>query len=347
MKLGTNQIDGFVRKPPAGLRAALVFGEDAGLVRERVDALAKSVVVQLDDPFLVAELTGEQVAEEPARLAEEAAAIAMTGGRRVVLVRDAGDKAIGAFKDFVEDPVGDALVIAWAGALASKSALRKLFESAANHAAAVPCYMDDAGAVARLIDERLKVDGVAIDPDAHRFLIDHLGSDRAMSRSEIEKLALYAGPGGRLTLEDVTAAVGDSAATALDDVIYAAADGRSDALDRAIEQGFALGLSAIPMVRQTAAHLMRLRQMRGAVDAGRPPKSVVDGARPPVFWKNKDPMTAQLTRLDADTLAEALTLALEAEAQCKRSGAPDQLVASRALHQIAALARRAGAKGRR
>jgi len=347
MKVSGNQVDGFVRKPPASLRAALVFGEDAGLVRERVDALAKSAVPRLDDPFLVAELTGDQLAEEPARLAEEAAAIAMTGGRRVVLARDVGDKSFQAFNDFVEDPVGDALVVAWAGALAAKSKLRKLFEAAANHAAAVPCYMDDAGAVARLIDERLKADGVSIDPDAHRFLVDHLGSDRAMSRSEIEKLALYAGSGGRLTLDDVAAAIGDSAATALDDVIYAAAEGRSDALDRAVEQGYALGLSPIPMVRQTAAHIMRLRQMRGAVDAGRDAKSVIDGARPPIFWKNKDPMTAQLKRLDADSLAEALILLLEAEAQCKRSGAPDQLVASRALHQIAALARRAGAKTRR
>lgn len=347
MKPGARQVDGFVRKPPAELRAALVFGEDAGLVRERVDALAKTIVPSLEDPFLVAELTGDQLVDEPTRLAEEAAAIAMTGGRRVVLVRDVGDKNLPAFSSFVEEPVGDALVVAWAGALAARSKLRKLFEEAPGHAAALACYMDDEGALVQLIDERMKADKITVEPDAQRFLTEHLGSDRAMSRAEIEKLALYAGPGGRLTLEDVTAAIGDSAATALDDVIFAAANGRSDALDRAVEEGFSLGLSPIPMLRQTAAHIMRLRQMRGAVDSGRDAKSVVDGARPPIFWKNKGPMEAQLRRFDADTLAEALSLLLEAEAQCKRSGAPDQLVASRALHQIAALSRRAGAKARR
>ena len=52
-------------------------------------------------------------------------------------------------------------------------------------------------------------------------------------------------------------------------------------------------------------------------------------------------------KLAVPSSREAARLLLEAEAQCKRSGVPDQLVASRALHQIAALSRRAGAKTRR
>lgn len=345
MKPKAGALDGFVKSPPSGLRAALIYGPDAGLVRERVEILARTIVPALDDPFLVAELSADALIEEPARLNEEAAAIAMTGGRRVVLLRDAADRILPAVESFLEDLPGDALVVAWGGELPARSKLRKAFEEADERAAAIPCYLDDEATISRVIDERMRADNIAVDAEARRYLVEHLGSDRALSRSEVDKLALYAGPGGRLSLEDVTAAIGDSAATALDDVVYAATDGDGAALDRAIEQGLAVGLSPIPMVRQTAAHVVRLRQLTAEVEAGRDPLSAVKAVRPPIFFKLQDRIARQVRGFDALRLADALGLLLEAEAACKRTGAPDHLVASRALHQVAALARR-GARRR-
>lgn len=346
MKPRAGALDSLVKAPPESLRAALIFGQDAGLVRERVDRLARAIVPALDDPFRVAELSADHLAEEPTRLNEEAASIAMTGGRRVVLVRDVADRSAGAFESFLSDLPGDALVIAWGGELPARSKLRKLFEEADERAVAIPCYLDDEATINRVIDERMRVDNITLESEARRYLVDHLGSDRALSRSEIDKLALYAGPGGRLTVEDVGAAIGDSAATALDDVIHAAADGNGPALDRAIEQGLALGLSPIPMLRQTAAHVLRLRQLMAEVEAGRDALAAVKAVRPPIFFKLQDRVARQVRGFDAIRLADALGLLLEAEAACKRTGAPDHLVASRALHQVAALARRGARRGR-
>ena len=81
------------RQPPKKLTAALVFGPDQGLVRERADALAKTVVPDLNDPFRVAEIEKRRAGTDPARLFDEAAAISMIGGRRVVRVRGASNDA--------------------------------------------------------------------------------------------------------------------------------------------------------------------------------------------------------------------------------------------------------------
>ncbi len=56
MKLSGARIDGFIRQPDPAARAILVYGPNAGLVRERADALARHVVDRLDDPFRVTEL---------------------------------------------------------------------------------------------------------------------------------------------------------------------------------------------------------------------------------------------------------------------------------------------------
>ena len=50
MKLSAGQIDGFLHRPDPQIRAVLLFGPDAGLVRERADTLARAICPDLHDP---------------------------------------------------------------------------------------------------------------------------------------------------------------------------------------------------------------------------------------------------------------------------------------------------------
>jgi DNA polymerase-3 subunit delta len=138
MKLAGSRIESFLRRPDPGIRGVLLYGPDAGLVRERAENLARTVCPDLRDPFRVAELTAATLAADPTRLADEAAQISLMGGRRVVRVRDAGDALAPLFTRFLAAPAGDALVIAEAGDLPARSALRRAFDEAAV-AAAIGC----------------------------------------------------------------------------------------------------------------------------------------------------------------------------------------------------------------
>ena len=345
-KIAANGVDSFLKNPPKDLRAALFYGPDSGLARERMKAIALSVVPALDDPFLVCELTGDAVKADPARLMDEAAAIAMTGGRRVVLIRDASDAITPIVTDFFANPVGDALILMTAGELAAKSKLRKAFEDS-KIGAAVACYLDEAGGIDRLIDEGLRPLNVRIDRDARDYLIDQLGSDRSISRSEIEKLALYAGENGQLDLESVSTLIGDSSVTTLDDVVYAMADGDSRSLDRALDLAAEEGTAPVALLRSAANHFLRLRRVQDHCASGMPMAGAMGTLRPPVFFKVKSRFEAGVKRWSAPALGEALSLLLEAEAACKRSGAPDWVLCHRCLHQVGALARRQGARSPR
>ena len=87
MKIAPREADRFVQKPDPKAVAILVYGPDAGLVRERIATMTKTVVDDASDPFRITDLTDGDLKGDPARLADEAASIAMLGGRRVV--RDA------------------------------------------------------------------------------------------------------------------------------------------------------------------------------------------------------------------------------------------------------------------
>ena len=344
-KVAGAAIDRFLKQPPPDMRAVLLYGPDDGMARERMQILARSVVPDPDDPFRLMELDSEALTADPARLGDEAAAIAMGGGQRVVMLRGISDKSAGPIVSFLDDPVGDALVLVTAGDLPPRSKLRKAFE-ASKHAAAIACYLDDAGGLDRLIDDGLRPLRVRIDEEARRYLADNLGSDRGISRSEIDKLALYAGEDGHLDLETVAALIGDSAAVTSDDAVFAMLGGKADVVERALELAQAEGVSPIALLRAAGSQLYRIRRVQDSVAAGMSLSAALEGLRPKVFFKVKSTFEGICRNQPPQKVHDAIEFVLNAEAACKRTGAPDWLLAHRCLHQVTALFRQPRRPGR-
>ncbi|MEQ9490019.1 MAG: DNA polymerase III subunit delta [Alphaproteobacteria bacterium] len=340
MKLATRDIPGFLTSPPPSVRAVLIYGPDPGLVAERRDTLAKTVTADLSDPFLSVDIDWDDLAKDPARLADEAAAIAMTGGRRVVRVRGAGESASRFFADFLSGGVpGDALILVTAGELRKSGKLVKAFE-ADDCAAALPCYADEGRDQAQIVSDAMKAQGSSISPDALALFTSHLGGNRAVTRQEVEKLCLYVGPNGTATPEDVAAVMSDGAAFALDTIAMATTGGQTDLLDSATATAFREGASPIALLRAVSNHLMRLHQARKAVDRGQPAADAMKGLRPPVFFKQAQDFQNQLRHWTGSALATALEIVADTETRTKRTGPPPEILCGRALHQIAAMARR-------
>lgn len=344
MKITAGSAESFIRRPDPAVRAVLVYGPDEGLVRERADRLVAGAVESPDDPFLVAELPADSIADDPARLFDEASAMALTGGRRAVRIRDAGSgtaaaltKALGGF--LADPPPGDTLVVVQAGNLGPRIALRKAFEDSAT-AAALPCYADDAGALDRLIEEVLGADNIRIAPDARAFLAANLGSDRGVTRAELEKLAIYAGSGGEIGIGDVEACIGDNALRSLDAIVQAAGDGDRSGLDRELAASLAEGANPVMILRAMARHLLRLHWIAARLEAGERGRRAAQGLQPPVFPMHVERIVAQAGRWRGRALGRALELVMDAERQCKRTGTPAEAVCGRTLLQVAALGRR-------
>jgi len=339
MKIQPARAEAFIAKPDPAIRAVLFYGPDAGLVRERAAALARTVVPDLRDPFRVAEETGAAVRADPAWVADEAAAISFGGGRRVVRIRSAGDAEASVFEAFLQDAPGDALVVVEAGELTARSALRKLFEGARN-AAAIACFVEEGDQLESFIARTLAGHGVKIAPDALEDLASRLGGDRMLTRNEVDKLALYVGKGGTASLDDVAASVGDSAELSLQDVAFATASGDVSRLLHAVDRAYAASESPIRLLRAAADHFRRLHMTAARIAIGQSPQQATDALRPKVFWKQTAEFEAQARRWPEPWLAAALDRLVQAEIDCKTTGMPDRALCARVLLEITRAAAR-------
>ncbi|MFH1805695.1 MAG: DNA polymerase III subunit delta [Pseudomonadota bacterium] len=341
MKLKAAQVEQFLRAPDARAQLILIYGEDEGLVRERAATLAKTVVADLQDPFRIAELGPAQLKEDAGRLRDEAAAISFGGGRRVLRLRDIGDAQAPVIADFLDDPAGDALIICESGSLAAKSKLRQAVEKAAN-AMALPCYADSGRDLEGLISSVMADHQLRIDRDAVRFLVANLGSDRMISRSELEKLALYALKTGQVSLADAMACVGDSSARHYDDVVSAVSQGNVTKLDSALTRLVEEGLSPVGALRMMIGYFQKLHLVKGQIANGTSPDQAIKSLRPPLFFKAADLFRANLSAWPLGHLQRALQILLEAEKDCKSGLAIPETLAHRAMIKVAVARQKQG-----
>jgi DNA polymerase III subunit delta len=335
-----SDVDAFLARPDPARPVVLVFGPDAGLVSERVNALIRASVDDVNDPFSLVRLDADELAANPARLVEEAQTIPLFGGRRAVWAKAGSRNIAPAVEAVLALPASECRVVIEAGDLRRNAPLRVVCERAKN-AAALPCYADTERDLARLIDTEMRAAELVLKPDARAMLIPLLGGDRAASRNELRKLALYARGRGEIDVDDVTAVVSDASALALDDLVDTAFAGRPTDLEAQLAKVRAAGSPVGSIFFAAQRQLAQLHRWRTAIEAGA--AFSIDSLQPPLHFRRKSLVEAALKQWNAARLAAAMAELADAVLASRKTPALADTIAERALLSLALRARRAAA----
>jgi DNA polymerase-3 subunit delta len=299
------QAEAFLKTPDPALSAFLFYGTDGGLIAERALGLAKHLAARGQPAGEVLRIDDAELEQDPDRLAVELQTVSMFGERKIV--RTTAGRRVNAalLKSIIEAGRLEGVLIVEAGNLRPDDALRSMFEKSPN-AAAVACYADEARDLEGVIREVLGAAHLSITAEAKSLLLTRLGADRALTRVEVEKLALYAAHKSTIDEDDVHASVGDAAEVALDRIVLAAASGRANDAAIGLERMLAAGESPQTAIAALQRHFQRLHRVRAAMDAGRTFEEAVRPLRPPLHFKQKDAFARQCRDWPAVALANAL-----------------------------------------
>jgi DNA polymerase-3 subunit delta len=283
------------------------------------------------------ELSAEEVATDPARLADELAAMSLMAPKRAILVREADDAVLDAAISALELRNPSNFLILYANDSLSKTKLRDWAERSAA-IAAVPCYKDEGLNLEALIRDTLRGYGLSANSDVVRALASLLNGDRQIILNELEKLSLYMGDEAEeITLDDALAVVGENNDKSLDDFCNAVASGDMVGICRLSDRLQAEGHVGVVLTRTLLRYFNRLEQLSTARANGQTLDAAIESLRPPVFFKAKAQLKSHAMRWNATAIADAVARLQLLELDSKRYSDQSLSRMAQGFMQIAAL----------
>lgn len=333
--LKSADIEAFLAKPDPARPIALIFGPDAGLVRERVGQVLKASVDDFGDPFSLVRLAGDDLAADPQRLADEALTIPLFGSRRAVWVK-AGSKNFTAALEplFAGNAVRDCRIIIEAGDLKRNAPLRTACERAKT-VVCIPCYADSERDLARLVDDEIRRANTSISQEAKAILLPLLGGDRQATRNELAKLLLYARGKSMIEAEDVLAVVADAASLALDGLVDAAFAGNGKEADTQYGKARAAGSPPGTILAAALRQVAQLHLLALAVGEGTPVSSAVERSQFAMNFRRRKSIETALRLWTPDRLRRAMAHLADATRDSRLQTLLADSIAQRTLLSIA------------
>ena len=296
MKIAPRDITATLAQPSPKYLCYFFHGPDIGMMRERALHIASQIVSDLDDPFQSVSLRGDEVKSDPARLIDEITALPVFGDERLVRLRGTGTEMTEAVKQAIPLLKQGARLIIEASDTTTKHAIVKFCDSEPA-IASIGCYADEDKDIGQLARTIFAQDNIRIDQDAMQLLVSRLGGDRLASRSEIDKLAIMAGPNGTLSADDIDIALGDSSAQAIDLFIKSIVTGDVPLLTQLLEKARQEDIAPIAIMRQLAFTFRQIFEASALIETGEAPQTAVGKLRPPVHFKSKPLITAAANRI--------------------------------------------------
>lgn len=322
MKIPFAKVDTFIKSPDANVRAALVYGPDSGLVAVRSKALMEAVIDDVNDPFRTVEMSYASIKDEPSTFFDELGAMSLTGGRRLIKIRDANTTLTKEIGEAILDTKSDTFTLFMAGDLSPSSTLRKFFEKEKT-VAALPCYKDDSRSIRQVVETTLRQNGFSWDSDAIAYLSDSFSGDRMVVLAELEKLITYMGDQKRITYHDASACIDNSSEASLDMLCTAVADQNANAIDSALQRALSEGLAPIAILRSVLRYVMKLQTIKAQADTeGKSVDQVIAAIRPPVFFKQVPLLTRHSKQWRMPQISKVIQGLIDLEVDLKSSNKP-------------------------
>jgi DNA polymerase III subunit delta len=323
--------------PDGKIRLYLVHGADEAGARAMATRLERAIGANAER----IDLDGPTLREDPARLADEAAAMSLFGDKRWVRV-SGGDECTAAIDALLTAPVAGNPVIFIAASLKATGALLKRVQT---DPAALVCqlYRAETGNLASLAEAIARPMGLRLGRGVANALAANALADRSVIERELEKIALYldAAPDRPREVDlDTLAAIGatldEADPSRLVDTVL---NGQLPAALAEIATIEASG-AMIPALRALSRRVIFLARLRAAVDAGGRPEAVIAAQGKAIFWKDVSAVTGQLRRWPAHRLAVAQDRLFSSESAMMARGSAGTIIAQQVLLDIARVGER-------
>jgi DNA polymerase III subunit delta len=331
MKPNANEIEQIIKVPPSNIFGYLIYGPDHGLVIERSIALEKQLVT---NPFALTIIPFSHIKKNTGILIDALSNIAFGGGNNIIKITDCPETITAEIKAIIAKDYFETHIIMIAGELAPASSLRKFCETDKKFAA-IPCYHDEKQQVRRIISDFFRNKQLICSNDAMSYLEQNLTGDRAIIRSELEKLAIYLGDNKNISLNHVQHIIGEMVEhlpqELCNDVFSGNINNISSHYNSLIKQD-------IPILNIIRFHLRYLHQLYEIkIHDIRQQDAAIKNLRPAIFFKQLPIFKQHLKLMSIESMVASFEILLDIEIYIKNNYLTNNFAVENSLYQIANL----------
>ncbi|MBL6664533.1 MAG: DNA polymerase III subunit delta [Rickettsiales bacterium] len=266
MKLQAYKIQEYIKNiANEQIAGCLLYGPEESVITYRFNFIAKKIVSDLKDPFLVSNISKERLKEDESILADEFYSMSMMGGRKLIMVKDCDNSVAESLKAiFMDDHFyekSNNFILIQGSDLGPTNALRKLAETN-NNFVAIPCYEDDEKTIIGFIEALLKNKKIIFNKDVILLLLEKFGKNRQIIISEIEKISTYLGNNNNLDIDTVEKLVKLESEVSADEFVLLFANKDYEKAVNNCEKLFRDNFEPIALIRYLVNYLLKLQMAK-------------------------------------------------------------------------------------
>ena len=329
MKISSYQVENYIKKiADEKISGCLLYGPEPTITRFRFEVIAKKIVNDLADPFLVSQLSSEKIKEDKAILIDEFYSIAMLGGRRLIMIKDCDANTVQALKILLSDPQygrkSENFILIQGGDMDKSSALRKLVEES-QFLMAIPCYEEDATSLRKSVSELFVENDIIVEGEIINLIVKNFGKDRNLIVNEVSKIKNYLGDEKKLSLEIFKKITSSNQDENLQDFAVQFASKNYEWCFLRAEKAFEGGNESILLVRNLINYFSKLYNAKVSIEnSGKSIDDAVKSAQ--IFYKIEADFRRNLQSLSLKFIAKSLQSFEKLEINLKKGNMSSRLV---------------------
>jgi DNA polymerase III subunit delta len=319
----------------------LFYGPNFGLVNLIYKNSIDSLSINLNDPFNVSKIDGNEFKENPSILNDNISTFSITRDKRVILLDLTYiimNKTIeGAILETLKEKNSDYLLIIKANNLGSKNEFVKLIEKLEN-GVLVPCYEENISEVKIQISRLLNQYKLKFSPGFVSVLSSKFNSDTSINLMEIKKLETYFINNQNITEEMILSLITDSIDINLNKIIQLCSTGKIQEALFSLDKVYENSSTAINITRLFIKHFKMIEKILLTVKKDSNISETINNMKPPIFFKDRPLLIFQCQLWSLKKINLIFKRLIEVELKCKSNIYPNKILLSQFILSTALMA---------
>ena len=291
----------------------LFYGKNEGLKNQLIKQLLEknnnSNVIKYDE---------KEILENEDIFFESILSNSLFENEKSIVLNRSTDKIYEIVTNLIERNIDGITIIINANVLEKKSKLRKLFEKE-KKLACIPTYPDTNEILSNLALAFFKKIKVSISQQNINLIVDKCSGDRLNLENELEKIKIFSTKKKSISSEEISKLINLSENHTFYELIdNCLAKNTNKTINILNENNFS-NEDCIIILRTFLLKAKKILYLSIEYDKNKDINQTINSAKPPIFWKEKDIVKAQLNKWKPEKIRELIYLINDIELQIKKN----------------------------